>query len=76
MTLYEDLDKLGAEIENHCSDLYVHFTPEVLKRVKASGLKFSLFTNLIDKRLWIEVPFAYDPWWDRRRSAGTDTLPE
>lgn len=67
--LYEVLNNVGAVMANHESDLYVRFSHGVLKIVKESGVKFSLFTST-DGRVWIEVPFMYEPWWRARSEQG------
>lgn len=69
--LYDDLVKIGAEIENHESDLYVKDSAavrEVLARHKKQG-KLHEGTFLSKGERWLEVPFAYSPFW-RRKPAG------
>ena len=70
MTLYEDLKAAGIPIDHHESDLYVIMTKEsteILKRyLKKTVFTFSHFTSRIDKKLWFNIPFAYDPWWAQR----------
>ena len=73
-SLYQQLKALGLKegrgadcgIDHHESDLYVLSTPETRAFVKASGLAHSSFRNNIDGRTWIDVPFAYDPFWARK----------
>jgi len=72
MSLYERLKNAGADIDNHYSDLYVKKTPKVdniIKQAKKDGLVFdtgSYFRNNIDNELWIDIPFMYDPYWEKR----------
>jgi len=66
MTLYETLKAAGAEIDSHESDLYVKHSEEVWKIVKASGQEFVFFTDNIHREQWIEVPFAFDPYWEAK----------
>lgn len=66
--LHEQLVKINAEITNHCSDLYVRLTPEVLKLVQASGRKFSFFENQVESGVWIDVTFAYEPYWAEKQA--------
>ena len=66
MCLYSQLTILGADMDSHESDLYVRATPEALATVRASGRSYSLFRSELDGRMWIDVPFAYLPWWERR----------
>ncbi len=75
MTLYETLKEAGAEIGSHCSDLQVKSTPKVESIVKqfctppADGSYWhgyprpTRFNSRIDGALWIEVSFAFDPYW-------------
>jgi hypothetical protein len=63
---YPLLVKAGAELSNHESDLYVRATGRAIAIVEASGWNWSRFTDA-EGRAWLEVPFAYDPWWERRR---------
>ena len=73
-TLYDQIIALNVPTDSHESDLYVLATPEVralldahgLDILKASGRTYSTFTSNIDGRLWFDVPFAYQPWWDKR----------
>ena len=60
---YHALLELGVPIDNHESDLYAEATPEALAIVKASGWSWSTFTNQITGTLWIDVPFAFEPFW-------------
>ena len=62
-TLYQRLVDIGAELDHRESDLYVLYTAETLDLVRSSGLDFATFVSQIDNRTWIEVPFAYIPFW-------------
>jgi hypothetical protein len=65
-SLYDDLRAAGCELDNHESDLYVKDTAEaraILARHQRSGKRF---TSQIDGRLWLDVPFAFAPWWRER----------
>jgi hypothetical protein len=69
MQLYDELVKSGIELDHHESDLYVLDTPaarEVLQAYAAKGAAFRWFKSEIDKRMWIEIPFAFDPWWSAK----------
>ena len=65
MSLYTDLKDAGVPIDNHESDLYFLDSPEaraILARYSEKSV--SRFTSQIDQKRWVEVPFAYDPWWE------------
>jgi hypothetical protein len=63
---YDMLTAAGCEIDSHESDLYVKATPEAIAIVKASGWTHEYFTNQRDGTRWIDVAFAFSPWWQRR----------
>lgn len=67
-TLYEQLRAIGAEIDNHYSDLYVRVTPETTKLVRASGLVHSTFWCERTSAAWFDIFGAYDPFWTRAKS--------
>jgi len=71
-TLHERLTDAGCEIGNHYSDLYVRYTPEAAAIIdewrKDNGLTSgwgmcSFFTNQVEGGRWIDIPFAFDPYW-------------
>jgi hypothetical protein len=64
--VYQQLKDAGCALYNHESDLYVEATPTALGIVKASGRSFTRFTSQVDGKQWLDVPFAYRPWWDKR----------
>ena len=37
--------------------------------VKKYGYEFSSFTSNIDGKRWIDVPFAYEPFWKKKVQA-------
>lgn len=68
-TLYEALTAAGIETSNWQSDLYFPSTPEsraILANFPREKAIASGFTSNADRRLMIEVPFAFDPYWERR----------
>lgn len=65
---YAELLAIGAELDHHESDLYAKYTPEVMALVKDTGCTFSTFISQIDGKLWLDIPFAYLPFWERRQS--------
>jgi len=76
-TLYERLEEAGIEIDHHYSDLYfkktdesmkilIEYKKELLELSKNNVITYSIFTDQINKTLWIDVPFAYDPYWEEK----------
>jgi len=68
--VYLQLKAAGVELDAHESDLYAEATPEALAIVKASGWSWTTFQRQPDGQTWIEVPFAFYPWWQQRTSGG------
>jgi hypothetical protein len=66
---YKNLLLMGCEIDSHESDLYVRATPQALAIVRQSGWSYKPFYSRIDGQLWLDVPFAYEPFWERRQSS-------
>ena len=69
MTLYDELVERGCRIDNHESDLYVKSTKEALEviaRYPSEKKMARFFRSQLDETLWIDVPFAFLPWWRNR----------
>lgn len=66
MSLYQELSKLGLPMDSHESDLYVKWSPEAAALVRATGRVFQSFRHQVTGERWLEVPFAYEPWWKNR----------
>jgi len=67
MTLYEELKSKGIKISSHASDLYCPCTNETVEIIKRHKHCSTRFINQVEGGVWIDVPFAYDPWWEVRR---------
>jgi hypothetical protein len=68
VSLYTDCVAAGLKIDSHESDLYIKDGYEARKLVVDNG-KVTLmkeFVSEIDGKPWIEVPFAYDPYWEKK----------
>ena len=68
MGIYKEILALGVPIDSHESDLYVKDTPEVRELLNEYQYQSNVteFTNEIDGAHWLDIPFAYEPWWRRR----------
>lgn len=72
-TLYQRLTEAGCETSNHESDLYVRYDDTAKTIIdeyrKENGLTgwglCSFFTNQVEGGRWIDIPFAFDPFWER-----------
>jgi hypothetical protein len=70
MTLYRDIIDSGIEMDSRESDLYFKASDQTRKILAKYPIceKIAVpFTNEITKELWIDVPFAYDPFWERKQ---------
>ena len=67
-----------VKFSSHCSDLYLEYSTELNNFLKEnlpeSALKnMTYFTDNIDKKRWIELPFHYDEYFSKR-FRGADKL--
>lgn len=58
-----------GEINFHESDLYLKCTEVSENLVKGYAYKQNVtkFRNNIDGLVWFDIPFAYSPFWDKKR---------
>ncbi len=65
MSIYTEMKAAGVEIDNHCSDMYVPDNATTREIVKGYEYKCNVirFISDIDGTPWLNIPFAYDPWW-------------
>ena len=63
--LYAALVAAGVPTDSHESDLYCLSTPESRALVELSGKRFNRFTSQVDGKAWLDIPFAFTPFWDR-----------
>lgn len=64
MTLYAEMLEAGVDTDNHESDLYVEFTPEAAAIMAIHpDQKFTTFLDRITGKVWMDIPFKFDPWW-------------
>lgn len=72
MTLFEAIQAIGIPFDNHESDLYLPDTPEaraVLAQFPQANANATRFTNRRPPNAgeqWIDVPFAYEPFWEEK----------
>ena len=68
-TLYKALVSAGVPVDNQESDLYFQATKaalDVLKGFPTQQKNAKTFVHQQLAQLWVDVPFAYDPWWEAR----------
>lgn len=66
MSLYTDLIDAGIPVSNWQSDLYCPVNETTTTLVKKHGKSVRTFKNQVEGGLWYDVPFAFDPFWERR----------
>lgn len=71
-SLYQALKAAGVRTDHHESDLYVLDTPIARALLASHGKKASGFTSQIDGKRWLDVPFAYDPFWAKKEQTRRD----
>lgn len=67
-TLFAEIVAAGIEHDHHESDLYLPRTAAVLEILARHPLQKSnatSFRNQIDGKPWLDVPFAFQPFWDK-----------
>lgn len=71
MSLYTDLVDAGIETSNRYSDLYFPVSQEsaeiLAKHPKQKSIALRFKSN-IDGKPTYEVPFAFDPYWEKNIS--------
>jgi hypothetical protein len=67
-SIYEQAIELGLDIKHHETDLYLKDTPETRKLLKDYEFKVNVtsFVSQIDECFWFDIPFAYDPIWNKK----------
>jgi hypothetical protein len=76
VSLYTDLLAAGVPLENHRSDLYAKVTPASRRIIAAyqdertrqghQRALITMFVSEIDREAWYDIPFAFDPFWERK----------
>jgi hypothetical protein len=70
-SLFDDIIAAGIQHNNHYSDLYIpdnKQTRAILERHPDQKNVSAAFINQVEGGLWIDIPFAYDPFWVERSS--------
>lgn len=65
MSVYRELVAAGCEVDHHESDLYARATPRANAIIAAHAVNAVRFASAIDGSPWWDLPFAYDPFWER-----------
>jgi hypothetical protein len=68
-TIYEEMMAAGVAVDSHESDLYVADTTasrSILSRHDVHVKNAKGFTNAVTGDRWIDIPFAFDPFWIKK----------
>jgi hypothetical protein len=67
LTVYQELLEAGCDLDHHESDLYIRNTPEARDILAARPRALVRGRHFIgtDGDCWIELAFAYDPFWEK-----------
>ncbi len=66
-SIYTEAKEAGLVVGNHYSDLYLKSTPEAWSIIRKHGCTTATsFKSNINGEMCIDVPFAYDPYWDSK----------
>jgi hypothetical protein len=65
-TLYREVVKRKIEHSNHYSDLYLPKTSETIRLCSYFNVTPTIFTNNIDGKQWLDIPFMFEPYWNER----------
>lgn len=66
MSLFDDVKARGIPYSSHESDLYLPATLEVRELLRKHRKDGKGFINQKDGKMWLDIPFSYDPWWIER----------
>ena len=71
-SIYKRLRDAGCALDHHESDLYVRDSETARRIIREVNAVPSLgkwraepFMGS-DGHRWLDIPFAYDPWWEKR----------
>jgi hypothetical protein len=71
-SLYQQVVEAEVEHDHHESDLYVEDTEvsrAILSQFPVSRRFSSGFTDQVTGKPWIDIPFAYEPFWKEKWAA-------
>lgn len=69
-TLFQKVVAAGLEFDSHESDLYIKNSTAahtILEEFPLNKKNTRTFQSKVDGGLWLDVPFAYEPFWIKRK---------
>ena len=74
--VYDALIDAGCKVEGHESDLFVEETPESMDVLNKLGIVPDKFKESKSGKPWLEIPFAFKPFWDAKNGKGVPETAE
>ena len=65
-TLYDECVEANLELDHHESDLYIKDCMTARLLLARYDDAFDTFISQIDGAVWLDVPFAYQPYWEEK----------
>ena len=74
-SIYEQLLEKNIPVSNHESDLYAKCTSESKIIIDAYEHRSNVttFKNNLDGKFWYDIPFAYDPFWNKKENQNIES---
>jgi hypothetical protein len=66
MSIWTEVQARGIQYDTHESDLYIPVNDETRDLLQRSGHSHTAFFSSKDHKMWFDIPFAYEPWWEKR----------
>lgn len=69
MSIYTEAKAKGLDIGSHQSDLYLPFCKESARILNGYPVARANTTTFVERdsgRRWFSIPFAFDPYWEKR----------
>lgn len=72
LLIYQQMIAAGQECHNHESDLYVYVNEVTTKIVNEYKFRSNVttFKSQTDGKMMYDIPFAFDPHWDKHKTWG------
>lgn len=70
MSLYTEIKATGGYVDFHESDLYIEVNDTnraILAKYPLESKNARTFRNEVTGKLCYDIPFAYDPFWERKQ---------
>ena len=74
LNIYEEMINAGVQIDHHESDLYVpvnDVTTAIIARYDYKDNVTKFRSSIEPHDMWYDIPFAYQPYWDKKRADRT-----